>query len=156
MNIIVKKYPEAILLMIGEGPEKEYCKRLVNKYKLQKNVFFLGHKDHFKDMPNLFASSDVVVIPSVSTEGTSLSCLEAMASKKPVVVSNIGGLPDIVINNLNGLLAKPNADSLAENVIKLLDDNELSNKLAIKGHQWVIKRHNYKLWCKKYKEVLDI
>lgn len=156
MKIVAKKHPEAILLMIGEGPEKDTCKEFVKKHNLSNNVKFLGHVDHFKDMPGLFASCDMTIIPSVSTEGTSLSCLEAMATKKPVIVTNIGGLPDIVIDRFNGLICRPNAESLAEKINTYLEDKQLMKKMALKGHEWVNKRHNYRLWCKKYKEALDI
>lgn len=151
-----KKYPEAVMIMIGEGPEKEECMKMVYRNKLTNNVKFLGHVDHFKDMPGLFASCDMIIIPSISTEGTSLSCLEAMATKRPVVVTNVGGLPDIVTHEVNGLMAKPNPESLAENIIRYLDDKQLKKKMALNGYNHVKKWHNYKLWCKRYKGALDI
>ena len=153
---VAKKHPEALLLMTGEGPEKPIVKEIIKKNKLENNVHIIGHQDHFKDMPSLFASADIVIIPSTSTEGTSLSALEAMATGKPVIVSNIGGLPDIVINELNGLLVKPDADSLAEGILRYLDDEGFAKRMATAGQAWVEKRHNYKLWCKKYKESLNI
>ena len=156
MKIVAKKHPEAVLVMVGEGPEKEYCINFVKKNKLTDNVNFIGHVDHFKDMPGLFAASTIAIIPSVSTEGTSLSCLEAMATKKPVIVTNVGGLIDIVIDEFNGLICKPNPESMAMQINKYLDNPELMDKMAKVGHAWVVKRHNYKLWCKKYKDALRL
>ena len=156
MKIVAKKHPEAVLVMVGEGPEKEYCINFVKKNKLTDNVNFIGHVDHFKDMPGLFAASTIAIIPSVSTEGTSLSCLEAMATKKPVIVTNVGGLIDIVIDEFNGLICKPNPESMAMQINKYLDNPELMDKMAKVGHDWVVKRHNYKLWCKKYKDALGL
>ena len=156
MRIVIKTHPEAIILMVGDGPERPLCEQLVEKYHLQKNVIFLGHKDHFQEMPHFFASADIVLIPSVSTEGTSLSALEGMASKKPVVVTNIGGLLDIVIDGFNGAIAKPEPNSMAEKIIFLLDNPSEAKRLANEGFNWVRSRHNYKLWCKQYKVALDI
>ncbi len=155
LKIIVKKYPDVLLLMTGEGPEKNLVKKKVKEYNLEDNVVFLGHQDHFKDMPGLFSSADVVIVPSISTEGTSLSALEAMASKKPVVVTNVGGLLDIVIDGFNGLVCKPNPFSLAEKIMFYFDNPSEAKKIASKGYEWVKKYHNYKLWCKKYKEALN-
>lgn len=156
LKIVVEKYPEVLLLMTGEGPEKVLVKRKVEEYNLKNHVIFLGHQDHFKDMPGLFSSSDIVLVPSISTEGTSLSALEAMASKKNVVVTNVGGLLDIVIDGFNGLVCKPNPKSLAEKILFYLDNKVESKKIAENAYNWVKKYHNYKLWCKKYKEALDI
>jgi len=58
-----------------------------------------------------------------------------MATGKPVVVSNIGGLPDIVINELNGLLVKPNPESLAEGIIRYLDEPEFAKRMALSGQK---------------------
>lgn len=128
----------------------------VRKNNLRDNIKFIGHTDHFKDMPGLFAASDIVIIPSVSTEGTSLSCLEAMATQKPVIVTNVGGLPDIVIDRFNGLMAKPTPESLAKKLAVYLEDEQLMHKMALRGYEWVRKRHNYKLWCKRYRDALQI
>lgn len=154
MKIVAEKYPDVVLIMAGDGPEKKYCEKYVTQNKLESNVVFIGHIDHFKQMPEWFAECNITIIPSVSTEGTSLSCLEAMATKKPVIVTNIGGLPDIVIDEFNGLICKPNPESLANNIIKYLDNPELMEKMAKTGYKWVSKRHNYKLWCQKYKKAL--
>ena len=135
MKSVVEKHPEAILLMTGEGFEKQVAKKYAYDNNLEDNVVFLGHQDHFKDMPGLFASADVVIVPTECSEGTSLSALEAMATGKPVVVSNIGGLPDIVINELNGLLVKPNPESLAEGIIRYLDEPEFAKRMALSGQK---------------------
>lgn len=156
INMLVKEYPNLLLLMTGDGPEKPLAEMKVRQYNLENNVKFVGHSDHFKEMPSLFAAADIVMIPTISVEGTSLACLEAMATQKPVVVTNIGGLPDIVINEFNGLVAKPNQNSLSEKLKMYLQDKNLMESMAKNGYEWVKKYHNYNLWCKKYKEFFDI
>ncbi len=153
---LVKKHPDILLLMTGDGPEKPLAELKVKNHHLEKNVKFIGHKNHFKEMPNLYAAVDIVTIPTTSVEGTSLSCLEAMATAKPVVVTNVGGLPDIVKDEFNGLVAKPNAGSLAEKLELMIKDKKSRDILAKNGNKWVRKYHNYKKWCNQYKEFFDI
>ncbi|MBI2547521.1 MAG: glycosyltransferase family 4 protein [Candidatus Aenigmarchaeota archaeon] len=156
VSILVKKYPDVLLLMTGEGPEKPLAEKIVKENRLANNVKFIGHVDHFKDMPKLFAAADIVVVPTLSSEATSLACLEAMATKKPVVVTNVGGLPDIVTDGFNGLVAKPHSKYLAEKLESYILDKKLRQTLANTGYKWVKKYHNYKLWCNQYKQFFDI
>ncbi len=115
------------LWMVGSGPENHAVKAAAEK---NKNIKMIGHKDHYKEMPEVYNQSDVVVIPSRGVEGTSLSCIEAMACGKPTIASNIGGLVDIIQHGENGLLCKTNADSLKENLEMLLGDRKMRNKLG--------------------------
>lgn len=156
VNKLVKKYPDVVLLMTGDGPEKPLAEMKVRNLELQNNVKFIGHMNHFKDMPSLYSAVDLVTIPTTSVEGTSLSCLEAMATGKPVVVTNVGGLPDIVKDEFNGLVAKPTPDSLAEKLEDMITNKTKREGLAKNGQKWVSKFHSYKLWCQKYKEFFEI
>ncbi|NUN11918.1 glycosyltransferase family 4 protein [Candidatus Micrarchaeota archaeon] len=115
------------LWVVGTGPLKKEAEHAASK---DKRIKLLGHVDHYKDMPKLYNQADIVVIPSLGVEGTSLSCLEAMACGKPVIASNIGGLIDIIQNNENGLLIPTYADSLAKSIDSLLEDSKLRNKLG--------------------------
>ncbi len=87
-------------------------------------IKFLGHLDHYKDMPDVYAESDLVVIPSLGVEGTSLSCLEAMAVGKPVLASNVGGLLDIITDGRDGFFARPTTDAFAERINELYADKK--------------------------------
>lgn len=153
---LVKKYPDILLLMTGDGPERPLAEMKVKNHNLGKNIKFIGHMNHFKQMPSLYSAVDIVTIPTTSVEGTSLSCLEAMATGKPVVVTNVGGLPDIVKDDFNGLVAKPNADSLTEKLEIMIKDKNRREGLAKNGMRWVKKYHNYKRWCQQYKGFFDI
>jgi len=105
--------PEDIhLLLIGEGPLLEENRSLVSKLGLQNRVHFLGFRD---DVPRLLKSSDVVVLSS-HWEGFGLAALEGMAAVKPVVVSDVPGLREVVYGA--GLLFKPG------------DNKDLSIKMA--------------------------
>lgn len=156
IKILSYDYPDILLLITGYGSQKDWAIKYIQENNLQKNVALVGHKDHFKDMPNLYAAADIVIIPSFCSEGCSLSCLEAMATKKPVVVTNIGGLIDIIIDGYNGLICNPSPESLKDKVKLLIDDRKLRNKLSTNALYWIKERHSYTRWTKAYKEFFEI
>jgi glycosyltransferase involved in cell wall biosynthesis len=82
------------------------------------------------DMPEVYRESHVVVIPTMFSEGTSFSCLEGMATGNGVIATYVGGLPDLVIDGINGLLVRPGASALAAALQRLVDDRALLRRLA--------------------------
>ncbi|MDA8194648.1 MAG: glycosyltransferase family 4 protein [Thermaerobacter sp.] len=74
----------------------------------------------FDEMPQLYRQADIVVIPSTYSEGTSLACLEAMASGSAVVATNIGGLTNLILSGFNGLLVPPRAGAVRDAIADLL------------------------------------
>ena len=81
-------------------------------------------------MPDLYRHADVAWIPSKSSEGTSLACLEAMASGCAVITTPVGGLPDLVQDNYSGLLIEPTARGLYEATVRLQRDPKLRERLG--------------------------
>ncbi len=123
--LIFKKIHEKVpskLLMIGDGPERQNCERLCRELDLCDDVRFLGKQDAIEE---LLAICDLFIIPSES-ESFGLAALEAMACQVPVISSNSGGLPEVNIEGVTGYLSDPgNVDEMAENAIKLLQDEEM-------------------------------
>ena len=154
--LLVSKFPDVVLLIVGDGPCKAWLQARVAQLRLQRNVVFEGHKEHFTAMPKYYAAADIVIIPSFCSEGTSLACLEAMATGKPVVVTNVGGLQDLVIDSFNGLVAKPTAASLAAKIELLLNDNQLRRRISGEAHNWVKNRHSFESWSKAYENFLEL
>ncbi|MBY6275096.1 MAG: hypothetical protein CWE10_02610 [Symbiobacterium thermophilum] len=93
-------------------------------------------------------------MPSVATEGTSLSCLEAMASGRPVVAGWVGGLSNLIIHEYNGLLLRPTAANLAAAVRRLWQDGELRSRMAARAAE-VARVHSLERWRRAWGEVLD-
>lgn len=123
--LIFKKIHDKVpskLLMIGDGPERQNCERLCRELELCDDVRFLGKQDAIEE---LLAICDLFIIPSES-ESFGLAALEAMACEVPVISSNSGGLPEVNIEGVTGYLSDPgNVDEMAENAIKLLQDEEM-------------------------------
>lgn len=106
MRKIVAEYPSALLEIIGDGDAKDNIEKEIEKLDLVKNVSILGRRS---DLGRHMAKWDVFVLPSLY-ETFGISVLEAMAVGVPVVVTNTGGLPDIVKHKKNGLLIRPKSE----------------------------------------------
>ena len=104
-------------------------------------------------MPGVYQSADLVLIPTLYSEGTSLSCLEALASRRAVIATNVGGLPDLILNGFNGLLIEPDAQALLRAVCTLLDDPALRSKLAANGYA-AAQAFDVRIWQQRWKEMI--
>jgi len=119
---IVRREIDAHLYLIGDGPMKDKLEKLVEELDIADVVHFLGKIPNV-DMPAYISSADLIVIPSLM-EATSVAGLESMACERPIVASNVGGLPEIVTNE-TGRLAEPgNYEDLAQKIIDVLKMTE--------------------------------
>ena len=92
MRAVLHEIPDALMVIIGDGPLKPHLEGLCSELGIQDSVMFLGYQEHVE---NLVADFDVFLMPSI-TEGLGLALLEAMALSKPVVASETGGIPEVV------------------------------------------------------------
>jgi glycosyltransferase involved in cell wall biosynthesis len=117
-------------LIVGDGPDRGTLEREVRRLGLENRVRLVGERH---DVPDLLAAADVFVLSSVS-EGLPVSVLEAMAAELPVVASRVGGLPELVLDGLTGLLVEPrNAAKLADALGLLVADPRLRRRLGAAG-----------------------
>jgi N-acetyl-alpha-D-glucosaminyl L-malate synthase BshA len=117
---IQKEIPSK-LLMVGDGPERVYCEQLCRDLEICDNVRFLGKQDAVEE---ILSVSDLFIMPSES-ESFGLAALEAMACKVPVITSNAGGLPELIINGVTGFMNNVgDIDAMAAQSIFILRDNE--------------------------------
>ena len=97
-----------------------------------------------------------VEVPTVGSEGTSLSLLEAMSAQCAVIASNVGGMTNIILDNYNGLLVNAgDSDDLYKAIKKLLDYPEDRERLSAKAYETVKQAFSYEKWAEKWKEVLS-
>ncbi len=136
----INKTRQGIQLHIaGDGPLKNELLALAKSLGIKKNVCFLGT---LKDINSFLEKIDVFVLPSVQ-EGIPLALLEAMAAQKPVIASKIGGVPEVITHNENGLLVKPaNVNALIEAIDKAIRSKNLRTKLAAQAKATVVKEFN--------------
>ena len=137
MKAIIKVFPAAKLLITLHvskdrlSEETRDIRAKINSIHLQKSVMFRGIT---KRMPQVIAACDVFTAPFISTVGPSdypLPILEAMAVGKPVVATNVGGIPEIILNKHNGMLVRSNNSThLAEAIVYLLRNPDIARRIG--------------------------
>ena len=110
-------------VIVGDGPERQTLETLAANLALGERVQFLGARGH-DEMPGLLSSAELAVFPSLM-EATSVAALESMACELPVAASDVGGLPEIVDNEVGALFEAGNPTSLAATVSSLLERDDL-------------------------------
>jgi L-malate glycosyltransferase len=128
----VQKELPAVLLMVGDGPERGSAERLAHQYGIGRKVRFLGKRDNIEE---LIAVSDLLLLPS-ETESFGLVALEAMACQVPVVVSRVGGLPEVITDGKEGYLVEAlNVDLMAQRSLYILSDDQRRLEMGRQGRE---------------------
>ena len=137
MPQILRVVPEARLVIVGEGDQRESLKQQAGELKILDRVVFTGMR---RDVPRLLTAFDLFCMPSY-LEGLCNSVLEAFAMKLPVVATRAGGLPEIVRHEETGLLTLPHDPPLlAATIIRVLSDHALASSMGEAGHRLVHER----------------
>jgi len=117
------------LFLVGIGPSEHELKERVRNHPLSEHIHWLGALSH-DQLPGYYAAADAFVLPS-RAEGTPTVLLEAMASNVPVIITRVGGVPDVVQHEVNGLLFDPDdSETLRRLIEQLQADTELAHRLA--------------------------
>jgi len=131
---VLRAVPDAYLLVVGEGSRRDALEAKARELRIAHRIVFTGRRD---DVPAVTAALDVAVLPSYR-EAQGLSVLEAMALSRPVVASNVGGIPEMIEDGVTGLLVPPHdAETLATAIIRLLTDHPYADTLGRAGHDLV-------------------
>ncbi|MCK4576135.1 glycosyltransferase [candidate division WOR-3 bacterium] len=147
---IIKHFQKANLLIVGEGKQREHLQELIKRLELDHSIHLLGSRKDITEILNLI---DIFVFSSIE-EGLGIALIEACASGKPCIASNIGGIPEIIEDGKNGFLVPPsNSIAIADRIIKLLKDRELCDRMGMLGKRVVIKKFNI---VNKVKELQDL
>ena len=157
MKDVVKRYPDAMLVIGGSGPEKENLEDLTNELGLNKNVRFIGFIQN-AELPGHYAAADVFVLPSINkdglTEALGVVLLEAMASGTPVIGSDVGGIPDIIRDGHNGFLVPERSPGpLAERIIELLSNEKLAEKFRVNGLNTIKDGFSWESISRRFDEI---
>jgi glycosyltransferase involved in cell wall biosynthesis len=123
--------PDALMWIAGDGPAREDCERLARELGIEDRVRFLGQR---RDLPELLAASDLVMIPSFCNDAFPYTAVEAMCAGRPVVASRDGGLDEMLAGGTRGLLVSPrDAEGFAEASLRLIHDPLFATGLAKEG-----------------------
>ncbi|MEK6727624.1 MAG: glycosyltransferase family 4 protein [Candidatus Omnitrophota bacterium] len=127
---VLEKTPDAQLLIAGEGKMKDELVSLIQRFGINKSVYFIPEVEDTRDV---LSAIDVFVMPSLK-EGLGLALMEAMACGLPVVGSDIGGIRSLIKNRVNGLLVKAaDAEGLSKAISELLQNPEEAKSFGVEA-----------------------
>jgi glycosyltransferase involved in cell wall biosynthesis len=158
MEQVIKAYPDARLLIGGDGPEKEHLMNESRRLNLEKSVEFLGFISN-EEIPKIYSSADIFVLPSIvtqsgDTEGLGVVLLEAMASGVPVIGSEIGGITDIIEDGKTGLFVKAgDPDDLAKKILFILSNKDIRENLSREAMNLIDQKFSWDIVTSQFVEV---
>jgi len=152
--IVLKRFPQTILLIVGDGPQQNNLSEMCKDLKLKQNALLLGWQNN-KTTIKLINDSNILLVPSIidsqgDRDGIPNVILEAIATKTPVIASRLPSIKEIIKNNSTGLLCNPNdCCNLAESIKYLLVNLNLRRKLAQNAYEKLKKDFDCEKNCKK-------
>jgi glycosyltransferase involved in cell wall biosynthesis len=148
---IVKYYPNYKLKLMGYYPDRQFLEELTEGCP---QIEFLTARPHELAL-KVISSCSIYVLAS-RTEGMGRVLLEAMAAGKPIIASNVGGVPHYIINNENGLLFRSeDVEELVQKMLFLLNDKELQIRLARNGQERVFSQYDEFAYVRAFKKMLE-
>ncbi|MBC6004076.1 MAG: glycosyltransferase family 4 protein [Paeniclostridium sordellii] len=139
-------------IIVGDGEEKEEILKLSRELKIENYINLVGFKSNIYDY---IKKMDIYVQPSLN-ESFGISILEAMNVYRPIIASNVGGIPEIINNNIDGLLFEAgDYDELSDKIAYLINNKERRLELGINGHKKLIDQFDIKKSIKKLEELYD-
>lgn len=153
---VLRALPEARFVIVGDGVAREPIRRHIEARGLTNAVVMTGFR---RDVPEVMAALDVLVLPSLRSEATSQVIPQALAVGTPVVATTVGGIPEIVTDGQTGRLVPPaDAGALAGAILTTLRDREGARAMARRGGQLVRTRFTFDAMMERttavYAEVL--
>lgn len=146
--------PTAHLVVVGTGPWEETLRETARAMGLRDRVTFVGAVP-WSELPMYYRAADVAVLPSISRlEAFGLVGLETMASERPVVLSDIPGVREVITDGSEGLLARPvDPGDIATKVNLLLDDPDLRAEMGQRGRRRVLENFTWNVVGRQFRDI---
>lgn len=151
---ILNEFSHVSFLFCGKGGEAEIraVNKLINYYGSNKVKHMIAPPH---EMADVYKKSDIVLVPTINSEGTSFSVIEAMACKKPVIATYVGGLVDLITDHFTGLMITPNNEIELYNAIKkLITDKKLREYIIDNAYKKSL-TFSKKNWERKWQNTLN-
>lgn len=150
MALVSEIYPDIKLVIAGDGPLRSTIETYITSNHYDHVITMLGER---KDIANILNALDVFALTS-SSEGIPMTILEAMAANLPIIATNVGGIPQVVINEATGLLVKnQDKNGLVEAIKRLFESHELRKSLGEEGHLFLKNNYSISQVAAKYENV---
>ncbi len=161
MPYVLNEYPEAKLLIVGDGESRQSLEEQVKELDLQNSVFFAGAIPN-KNLPDYYAAADIFIGPSIKTaygdnEGFGLTFVEASMSGCLVIGTDTGGIRDIIKDGETGFLV-PQKDpaALAEKIVFVIKNRDNRTKVAKHGRDRCRKKYDWSVIASHYRKILQL
>ena len=150
---LTNEYPDVYLVMIGSGPIEDELRELIKSLGIKDRVTRLGDVPH-DNLPAIYQGTLFGVIPS-RNEGLPVVSLEFQLFKKAIIASNVGGLPESIVDDFNGCLVPPgDVDALAEKIKYMIDNPEVCRRLGDNGFGYVRSHFDQEMMAEHYHQFL--
>ncbi|MDQ3013594.1 MAG: N-acetyl-alpha-D-glucosaminyl L-malate synthase BshA [Acidobacteriota bacterium] len=148
----IKPHLPVRLVLCGDGPERAGAEKLAQEYGLADDVLFAGQVPNIADYLSV---ADLLLVPS-ETESFGLAALEAMACEVPVIATNTGGLPEVVLDGENGyLVALGDTQTIAERAVEILSDEKKQHEMGRRGRAWAVEQFNTERVIPQYERLYE-
>jgi len=156
MKIITEKYHDTKLIMAGIGTQDKGLKTLSRSLGVNHNIEFVGKVPH-ENVPDLLAKVDIFVMPSIyDSESFGVAAVESAAMEIPVVATQVGGVPEVVLDEKTGILVDPrNVQQLADAIIRLIESPELRREMGKNGREHVLENYSWEENAKLMESVYE-
>ena len=147
---VLEVKPEMKLLIVGNEPKGDTLRRQIKELGLEKQIIMAGLRD---DIPRILAALNVFVLPSLR-EGVPQGIAQALAMKKAVVATAVGGVLELIENETTGILVPPrDVEALSEGIVELLDDKEKAKRLGENGRRLIEEKFSLETMVEKIESL---
>ena len=152
MPEVIKHFPDIALVIAGEGPLENGLKKEARSLGISKNVFFVGPR---LDMPELLKLFDLYVLPSL-WEGLPMVLLEAMAAGCPIIATDVGGIPSVIHEGVNGSIILPtDVITLRAKIIELLQNYRIRSEYSKNNQRKFIEGFTAEIMARQYEHLYE-
>jgi glycosyltransferase involved in cell wall biosynthesis len=150
LQILAQKYPNVMFRCCGYGPYAKDFESIMARYA---NVRVEARQ--LPEMTSLYQAAHISVVPSLWSEGTPLTAIESMAAGCALVVSNVGGLGNIVLPDVNGLIVAPTISEIVNAVSKLVENPKMAKRLGMMGYEIATQGLTREAWEQRMLQVFE-
>ncbi|MEN2995320.1 MAG: glycosyltransferase family 4 protein [Thermodesulfovibrio sp.] len=149
--LVIKKIKKVHFYIVGDGPQFNNLKKLIEELKIENYVSMLGYVE---DTAAILKSLDILIHPSTSNEGVPQVVLQALSMRVPVIACNVGSIGEIIKDKKTGILIEPkNSYAIYEAILEILKDNELKSKIIENGFKLVEEHYSFNKMLNKIENL---